>query len=1419
MDRSLTCASCGADLRPAARFCDACGTPVSAAPIAPPALPLPSAFGDGRYQVREYLGEGGRKRVYRAFDTRLDRDVAIAVVKADAGAPLDEASLARVRREARAMGRLGDHPHIVTVYDIGEDSGQLYIVSQYMAGGDVDRLLRAAEHHRLPLAQALQIAMQVCDALAHAHAQGIVHRDLKPGNVWLTQDGTVELGDFGLAVSLETSRLTAEGMMLGTVAYMPPEQALGRSPDARSDLYALGAMLYEMVTGRPPFLGDDAVAVISQHINVPPVAPSWHNPAVPPGLEALILRLLAKAPEDRPQSASAVREALAAIAAAAAAFGPSPLAIAPEVNPLDRLAGGVFVGREAVMNELRAGVDTAMAGQGRLVLLVGEPGIGKTRTADELATYARLRLAQVLVGRCYEGEGAPAYWPWVQALRTYVHERDTAALLAEMGSGAADIAQVVSELRERLPDLPTPPLLEPEQARFRLFDSITTFLKNAATRQPLVLVLATYRDVELRRQHPLSQALGELAREHLSQRIILRGITAADVARFIEMTAGKPAPAGLVDMVYRETEGNPFFVSEIVRLLVADGRLDRWEDGAEVSIPQSVREVIGRRLDRLSEPCNQLLTVASVIGREFALSVLESVGGTPTRERVLDLLEEAMAARVVAEVPHVLGRYSFSHALIRETLYEELSTMQRVRVHRHIGEVLEQLYATNLEPHLAEVAYHFFEAAPGGDVERAIDYAVRAAQRATTLVAYEEAALHYGRALQAMELRESADETRRCQLLLRLGEAQRRAGDFAKARATFVRAASAARNLVAGNPAAGELLAWSALGHAEEGIQAGRVDRPAVALLEESLGVLPRGDGVLRAEVLARLANQLYFIDRTRTVSLSQQAVEMARRVGDPTTLARALASRRVAQWNPQNVNELMDAANEIARLAQAGADPALQSWTHEWRIAAFLQAGDLVAVDREIEAHARLAHDQRLPMQLWLSTSWRTMRALADGRFEEAEQLCQQAFALGQRLRVEDTYQTYVVQMLILRREQGRLRELESTVLQFTRQYPQITAWRCGLAFVYAATGRESEARREFEQLAANDFAAVERDILWIVAVTMLAEVCAVLGDAARAAQLYQLLLPLAEAAVVLSFGTLYLGSAARALGILAATMGRWVDAEAHFEAALRVHRRVGARPSLAHVCVDYAAMLLARDASGDRVRAVALLNEALELAQAVGMQAVTERATALKLDAQGITAVDLATSIDSVASTVQRQRPDLRQHMAPDGTVTLMFSDMEGFTTMTERLGDHEAHKVIRAHNAIVREQVTAHGGFEVELQGDGFLLAFADPHRAVQCAIAIQRAFAAYSTAHPEQPIRVRIGLHTGEAITEVDRFFGKTVILAARIAAQAHGGEILVSSHHKQLIDGNDDVIFGVHRRVTLKGLAGAYTLHRVEWAVV
>ncbi|HEV2130646.1 MAG TPA: AAA family ATPase, partial [Longimicrobiaceae bacterium] len=495
---------------------------------------------------------------------------------------------------------------------------------------------------------------------------------------------------------------------------------------------------------------------------------------------------------------------------------------AGETQAVSRSGRVPFVGRLQGLAALLAGFDAARQGDGSVILLAGEPGIGKTRLAEELAVRAGAAGARVLWGRCWEGEGAPAFWPWTQIIRAFVQECGAEAFAAAAASGTATIAQLAVELRDRLPDLPAPPSLEPAQARFHLFDSVTRFLRGAAGHQPLVLVLddlhwadapsllllqflarelrgarllvlGSYREAEVNREHPLTQALAELAREPCFERVPLRGFNEEDVTRCMTLLSGREPPPSLAAVVFQETEGNPFFITQIVRLLAAEGLLERPEEGAawHLTIPQSVREVIGRRLDQLSAACNRLLTTAAVIGREFSLGALERaspLGGA----RLLELLAEAEAARVVTDVPGALGRFRFAHALMRETLYEDLTPSLRVQLHRRVGEGLEALYEANPEPYLAELAHHFYRAAPGGDRAKAINYAVLAAERATRLLAYEEAVRHYEMALQLLELG-VGDEEGRCDLLLARGEAQNRAGAREQAQEAFRQAASIAR--------------------------------------------------------------------------------------------------------------------------------------------------------------------------------------------------------------------------------------------------------------------------------------------------------------------------------------------------------------------------------------------------------------------------------------------------------------------------------------------------------------------------------------------------------------------------------------------------------------------------------------------------
>ena len=831
-------------------------------------------------------------------------------------------------------------------------------------------------------------------------------------------------------------------------------------------------------------------------------------------------------------------------------------------------AGDPFIGRERELATLHAALADAAAGQGRIVLLAGEPGIGKTRLAQELAAHARQRGALVLVGRCYEG--TPPFWPWVQMIRTHVMECDPVLLRQEMGLGAADIAQVVPEVRERLPDLTAAPGVESEQARFRLFDSVTMFFKAAARRQvqvlivddlqwadipsllllqfvareigeARVLVLGTHWDLALPRGHALLQTLGEVVRVPGSQTLSLRGLSEPEVARFLERSGLHPFEP-LVTAVYQATEGNPFFMTEVVRLLAHEEyQAAIRSPQSAIAIPQGVRAAVERRLQALSAECQQVLTLAAVMGREVDVAVLEAAGAmlcpALTGERLLEVLEEAVAARIIAEVPQAVGRYIFTHALIRETLYAELSTARRVRLHRQIGEVLERLYGTTPEPHpstsagqaLAELAYHFFQAAHGGsDVDKAVSYATQAGERAMAMLAYEAAASQYERALRALSFHTSLDEWQAGELLLALGEAHRKAGDVMQAREVFLRAAELARQLharAAASPAA-MLLARAAVGFGGDWWgRFGFCDPRLVELLESALDALEASDSVVRVRVMSQLAMALAILHhQERGVVLSQQAVEMARRLKDHTALAVALHSRHWLLWARGSLEERLAVATEIVRLADAGGDRELVFQGHVWRLIDLLESGEMTVLDEELAAFTQLTVVLRQPFYQWWVAVFQAMRASLAGRFGDAEHLAHRAAVLGQRVQDHTSVQSVLyTQLWIIRQEQGRIQDLQALQpggTYFATQYPTAPGWQVTPAFLASVLGQEADARRAFELLAADDFAGLGWDASWLGGIMMLSQVCIFLGDVCRAATLYALLHPYAGRNVVKAAG-----------------------------------------------------------------------------------------------------------------------------------------------------------------------------------------------------------------------------------------------------------------------------------------------------------
>lgn len=895
---------------------------------------------------------------------------------------------------------------------------------------------------------------------------------------------------------------------------------------------------------------------------------------------------------------------------------------------------GVFVGREAELTALTAALEDAIAGRGRLVLVAGDPGIGKSRLANELATTAAGAGAEVLWGRCWEAGGAPAFWPWVQALRSYIRAREPDVVLAELGTTAGDLAQLVPDVRELIGGEPAPGD-DSEGARFRLFDSTATFLRRAGQSQPLVLVLddlhaadtpsllllqfvagtvsdsrllviGAYRGIEVGPDHPLTATAAHLARLPAAVSLTLGGLGWDDVAGYIKLSTGVTPTDELARALHRETEGNPLFVGEVVRLLAAEGRLEGPASGWRFSIPQGIREAIARRLSRLSPECIGVLSLASVVGREFSLVVVSRLSDLPEAE-LLALLDAAMTAGLLEEAPGAIGQLRFSHALIRDSLYDGLTAPRRLELHRRVGDTLEQLYAGRHESHLAELAQHFFAASPAGRADIAVHYARRAGDRAVQLLAFEEAGRLYRMGLDALELVDAADAAMRCELLLGLGEAETRAGDRTKAKQSFLAAAELART--SRSP---ETLARAALGYGGRFVwEADRGDSHLAPLLEEAIAALPQHSRALRARLLARLAAGPLRddVNRDRRDRLSAQALDIARDVGDPNLLAWVLDGRHAAVWWPENLDERLAIAGELIRVAGASADRERVFQGHHYRFVALLELGDMPALRAAHEAQTIMAEELRQPAQLAYVSACNATLATLEGRLDDAEEHVERAFEQARAYgSLADLWLR--VQLYAIRRAQGRLDEVEDLVARSLTDFPSYGVFRCIHAHIASELGNEVSARAALNALAHDRFVIAPTEE-WIYGLTLLADVAAFLNDAAAAESLYGRLLPYAGRTGV-SAPDDCTGAVGRPLAVLAGVLERWGDAVRHFEDAIAMNEKLGARPWLARTRYDYARVLLTRDAPGDRERATALLEEEESSARRIGMDHLAARIVA---------------------------------------------------------------------------------------------------------------------------------------------------------------------------------------------------------------
>jgi class 3 adenylate cyclase len=858
-------------------------------------------------------------------------------------------------------------------------------------------------------------------------------------------------------------------------------------------------------------------------------------------------------------------------------------------------------------------------GRRKVVLVSGEPGIGKTRLATETALVARHQGGLVLGGRCDEELALP-YQPFAEALRFHSELEDVPT--AWFGPMARELQRLVPDLGDRVPGLTVPEHDDPESERARLFEAVTMWLRTTAASVPVMLVLddlhwadrptllllrhlvhetpqdalfivGTYRSTDLDRRHPLAGTLADLRRDGSVTRLALDGLDADGVAELLERSAGHDlddAGVGLANAVFAETDGNPFFVGEIVRHLVESGALfvrdGRWTSDLtldEVGLPEGVREVVGRRISRLDEETQRLLSLAAVIGQEFSLPVLATVAGME-EDRAVDVLDTAQSTGLVNEVG--LDRYRFGHALVRATLLEELTTTRRVRTHRKIAEAIEAQHVTDRDAVVPELAHHYGEAA-AADPEKAIEYATRAGELAFAASAADDAVHWYALALEHLE-GDGDDVARRVALLTRLGEAEWVAG-AAEARTHLREAALLAQRGGLDLAMANALLVHTRVSFNEEQ----ESDLEKIALLEDVIEHLV-DEPAIRARLMGALAVELIFVGEVeRRAELLDRARELAVQAEDDFAFVDVVSARFNAHPRPTWSTAAFRSDHEDVRKALAAAERlGATQWIAGARLAAAfgsLALNDGDAFRGHTERLRELVDGTQNGVARRMLLLLEQMLMVNDGRLVEAQSLSVELFQVWSAAGMPEAVTYQGTTGLATRREQGRLAQIIDGWNAFLAEHPGAASVDATVAFALAETGDLDPAATRLEDACRRRFQDMPADAGWPLAVGMWSEVAAVVADRDSAAILHDLAEP--WDGVQMATGGINTGPAARHLARLELVLDRPADADHHFAAAIEESRSLGSPVWIARTCLDWAESL---DHRGEAPRARTLVADA---------------------------------------------------------------------------------------------------------------------------------------------------------------------------------------------------------------------------------
>jgi class 3 adenylate cyclase/tetratricopeptide (TPR) repeat protein/RecA/RadA recombinase len=897
-----------------------------------------------------------------------------------------------------------------------------------------------------------------------------------------------------------------------------------------------------------------------------------------------------------------------------------------------------FVGRDTE----RALLDDALKmvrseGRHRVVLIGGEPGMGKTTLATECARAAHAEGAIALFGRANEDLSVP-YGPWAETL-THLVANAPDELLEPLISHASLLVGLAPALAARLGVTEGPSTSDPEAARYLLFGAVTDALRLAGEAAPVVLILddlqwadgpslqllrhvvasepmrvlviGTFRESDVASGQPLAELLGALHREQGTERIALKGLSDLELLSMMEGAAGQELDQdGLVlrDALVAETDGNPFFAGELLRHLVETGALyledGRWVGSADLrdkGLPVSVREVIGRRVARMGDTGTRVLSVASVIGRDFELSLLAAASEVD-EDTLLDVLDQATEATLIDNVE--ANRYTFVHALIEHTLYDSLSPSRRSRLHRRVAEAIETQIGGRTKGRASELAYHWAEAAVPEDLDKAVDYATMAGDESLARLAPSEALRWFEKALALLEHGLPGNGETRCRLMVRLGEAQRQSGepDF---RETLLNAADLAQEL-----GIVELLVAAALANNRGLFSAmGIVDAERVAVLEAACEALGDAESAEKAQLLALLAAELTFGgDFPRRKRLADQALAIARSLNDPGILAGVINSFLYSIFVPETRSESLSLSMEGFEAARTTGDLALEFFSSAWRMYPLYQFADAAGADEAFLAARGIAERLGQPTLRWMALIAQATRATLAGDPEEAEQLAFAALELGTATGQPDSAALFGAQLANVRSMQGRGNELVDLLRQLADDNPGMPGFATLLAMFYCDLDRPDDARALLEPFVADRFTSLPMDPVWPVFLASAAYSVAELGWVEAAAALFEQLLPYADQ--IPFVGAVCYFQMSYSLGRLASTLGLEDEAEAYFSQSVATHERIGAKFALASTRLAWGRFLLARGGPEDLERASSFLDEALDSAQQLGYGLIERRA-----------------------------------------------------------------------------------------------------------------------------------------------------------------------------------------------------------------